>query len=115
MVDDPGGPIEEVVFRGSVEAFRQDFHAEAGVWLDFDDEACAALRRMSEEQGIAADMICRGLFRDYALGLKLIDIESFRVTPEVLAHPKRHLDEIIKEYYGRKEEGEGDAAGTPAD
>ncbi len=102
MVDDPDEMLEDVVFQGSLEGFREDFHNEAGVWLDFTEEACLELRAISEKAGSSADTICREVFKDYALGLKLIDIDTFKVVPEVLKDPKRYLDEAIKKYYGRK-------------
>jgi endopeptidase Clp ATP-binding regulatory subunit ClpX len=102
IVDDPEKHLQELVFNGSLETFREEFHEESGVWLDFDEAASDELRRKSESDGIMVDEICRKLFQDYSLGLKLIDIDSFRVTMEVFEKPKEYLDDIIKEYYGRK-------------
>ncbi len=111
IVDDPEKHVEAVVFDGSLESFRQDFHGETGVWLDFDEAARGQLKGRSEKEGLPVDQICREIFRDYYLGLKLIDVDDFRVTSEVFEDPKEHLDSIIKEYYGRKESGRGKGKG----
>ncbi len=106
MVDDPEGMIDDVIFEGSLESFVADFHDQTGVWLDFTEDGRAELRRLSGEKERGADWLCREFFKDYSLGLKLIDIDTFRVTREVLDDPKRFLDKMIKEHYGdRVEEG----------
>ncbi|OGF97246.1 MAG: hypothetical protein A2Z06_01515 [Candidatus Glassbacteria bacterium RBG_16_58_8] len=111
IVDDPEGPLDEVIFRGTLDSYRAEFQREAGVWLDFDEGACNRLREWSKGGKKPVDGICRGLFRDYGLGLKLIDIETFTVTPRVLENPKSTLNDIIKEYYGRKERKGGEGSG----
>ncbi len=103
IVDDPEGMLSETIFNGTLEAFREAFRAEAGIWLNFDEEARCVLRERSEGEGVPPDELCQAIFKDYSLGLKLIDIESFDVTKSVLDDPKRFLDQTIKEYYGSKE------------
>ena len=115
MAEDPEGSLEEVIFEGSLDAFREDFHEETDIWLDFDEKAREELKKTSGKSGKFADELCREIFKDYSLGLKLIDIESFRVTTEVLKAPKRVLDNIIKEHYGRKERKGGKDTGEETD
>ncbi len=115
MVEDPESLLEEVIFDGSLDSFREEFHDETDIWLDFNEEAREELRKAAEKDKRSVDEICREIFKDYSLGLKLIDIDAFRVTPEVLRTPKRFLDGIIKEHYGRENRECGDDTGEEID
>jgi len=103
IVEDPEGMLRETIFDAALDAFRETFREETGIQLHFDEEALYSLKARTESEGIPPDVLCRTIFKDYSLGLKLIDIESFRVTMDVLDDPKRFLDQTIKTYYGSRE------------
>ena len=40
------------------------------------------------------------MFSDYGHGLKLLELDRFEVTLEVLSNPQKTLDDMIRRLYG---------------
>jgi len=62
-------------------------------------EVLEEIRKQAGEAEIRADFLCEGLFKDYGLGLKLVNLSEFTVTEDVLKNPKEHLEKLIQDHY----------------
>ena len=102
VVERPGEALAELTLSHSLRAFCRDFESDHGIRLRFTAEAEQALHAMAGVQDRQPGEICRELFRDYGHGLRLLEMQDFEVTPEILARPQESLDDMIRRLYHRK-------------
>jgi hypothetical protein len=102
VVLDPEGQIGLLLFDTARNGFSEKFMREYGIRIDFTPDALREIRNRADRSRIRPDFLCEGLFKDYGLGLKLVNAKEFTVTSEVLENPKEYLERLIQEHY-RKE------------
>ena len=102
VVEDPAGVLASLLAEHSIEAFRSGFENDHGIRFDFTAGALASLRDRAASEDRQPGEICAELFSDYGHGLKLLELDRFEITPEVLADPQRALDGMIRQLYGGK-------------
>lgn len=101
VVDNPDDSRKQLILVESIRLFKEEFYKDNGLSLDFTQEAVVFIAERSTN-GSNIQEICRDILKDYGHGLKLINRESFTVTPEVLEHPKEYLDKLITNFYSGK-------------
>ncbi len=100
VVEDPAGALERLVVEHSIEAFRSGFEKDHGIRFEFTTRALSCLRDRAASEGRLPGEICTDLFSDYGHGLKLLELDRFEITPQVLADPQKALDGMIRKLYG---------------
>ncbi len=102
LVRDPVPHLESVLFEDARRGFREKFFHNFGITIEFTPEALDEIKKRSQEAGIRADFFCEGLFKDYGLGLKLVNTREFTVTKDILDHPREYLDRLIQKHYKKE-------------
>jgi endopeptidase Clp ATP-binding regulatory subunit ClpX len=102
VVEDPAGSLAELLFHHSLQRFSEGFLASHGIRLHFPPPALEELRRLALARKRSPEELCRELLADYGHGLRLIEEREFTVGPEVLLRPQETLNQLIKEFYGRR-------------
>ena len=100
VVEDPARILESLVAESSIQTFTSGFERDHGIRFEFTDPALACLRERAASEDRLPGQICADLFSDYGHGLKLLELDRFEITPEVLADPQKSLDRMIRELYG---------------
>ena len=100
VVEDPAGVLARLLAEHSIEAFRSGFENDHGIRFEFTARALASLRDRAASEDRLPGEICAELFSDYGHGLKLLELDRFEITPEVLADPQKALDGMIRQLYG---------------
>ena len=100
VVEDPAGVLERVVAEHSIDSFRAGFEKDHGIRFEFTPQALESLRDRAASESRLPGEICRDLFSDYGHGLKLLEVDRFEITPQVLADPQKALDTMIRDLYG---------------
>ena len=102
---DPGGELKSMLVDTSLHSFSAKFWREYGIRLSFSGEAVEAAKEMARAQGRLPGEVCAGILSDYGHGLKLLELEQFEITPEVLTRPQEVLNQLIKDLYSPGETG----------
>ncbi len=103
VVEDPARVLERLVAESSIETFTSAFERDHGIRFEFTGPALACLRELATSEERLPGEICADLFSDYGHGLKLLELDRFEITPEVLADPQKSLDRMIRELYGGRD------------
>ena len=100
VVERPREALEELMVGHSMCVFRRDFERHHGIHFDFTADATEWLRALAVEEERLPGEICAEMFSDYGHGLKLLGVDHFEVTIEILADPQKALDGMIRNSYG---------------
>ena len=96
---DPEGELKSMLVDTSLQSFSSKFSRDYGIILRFSGEAVEAVKKMAREQGRLPGEVCAEILSDYGHGLKLLELEQFEITPEVLTRPQEVLNQLIKDLY----------------
>ena len=101
LIDKPNELLHIIVHQDSIEKFVYEFMKKHGVEIKFDKDAFETLISRSKKENKTVDEILETDFQNYEYGLKLIGIQRFNITKEVISDPKTYLDDLIKESYSK--------------
>jgi endopeptidase Clp ATP-binding regulatory subunit ClpX len=102
VVEDPAGSLRELLFHHSLQRFSRSFLDAHGIQLHFPPDTLGALRQLALDRQLSPEELCRELLADYGHGLRLIEEREFTLTTEVLLRPQETLNQLIREFYGRR-------------
>jgi len=101
LCESPEVHLAEILNRHAFESFASNFLKHTGIVILFTEDAKTAAREMALKRNIDLTTLLKETLKNYDYGLKLIEIEEFIVTPEVLKNSQSHLDRLIKTSYRR--------------
>ena len=104
IVKDPDVEIEKLLNFDSIRKYKDDFSRENNIEIDFSKAAIGTILQKAREIGTDARTLCSDMLADYGHGLKLMDVDKFTVTPEVVTDPKAYMDNLIKEFYSNSKD-----------
>ena len=96
---DPAGELKSMLVDTSLQSFSANFSRDHGIHLSFSCQAVETVKGMARAQGRLPGEVCEEILSDYGHGLKLLELEQFEVTPEVLSRPQEVLNQLIKDLY----------------
>ena len=96
---DPAGELKSMLVDTSLQSFSANFSRDYGIHLSFSGQAVETVKGMARAQGRLPGEVCEEILSDYGHGLKLLELEHFEVTPEVLSGPQEVLNQLIKDLY----------------
>ena len=96
---DPDGELKSMLVDTSLQSFSAKFSRDYGIRLSFSGEAVETVREIAKVQGRLPGEVCGELLSDYGHGLKLLELEEFVITQEVLSGPQEVLNRLIKDLY----------------
>jgi endopeptidase Clp ATP-binding regulatory subunit ClpX len=99
LVKDPDSALKELLIKEGITSFQKEFLLQSGIYLDFDSEAVALIQEKSGEKLKSINQLCLEMFHDYTYGLKLLKLESFKITREAAENPTDFLNEYIKQNF----------------
>ena len=100
LVLEPEETLRRLLVDQSIEAFVDGFLAEHGIALRFDDTGTRAAKEMAASRDELPGDTCRQALSDYGHGLKLLELDDFVVTGDILRDPQATLNRLIKSRYG---------------
>ena len=100
LVREPEEELRRLLVDESVKAFIDSFLTDHGIALRLDATATAAATEMAAERSELPGDTCRRALSDYGHGLKLLELEEFVVTADVLRDPQAALNRLIKSRFG---------------
>jgi endopeptidase Clp ATP-binding regulatory subunit ClpX len=90
---------EEAALVQSAIMFADQFKAQHGLGIQFDDSALKRLVERAEAERMTMPELCAHLFKDYQFGLSLVQKntaqESFVLTAEAVDAPDKFLSELV--------------------
>ncbi len=91
------------VLKNDINKFAQQFTADNGVALNFDEESEKLIIKEAMESGMTVYTICSSKFKDYPHGLKLVSgslvNNTLNVNAKMIKNPDKELSNIITQYY----------------
>ena len=100
LVRNPDKRLRHLLIDQSLTAFINSFQSEHGIALKFDDSAREAAKEMAAAGGELPLATCREALRDYGHGLKLLELQEFIITTDILQDPQATLNRLIKRRFG---------------
>ena len=108
-IKNPGEELKKIlssepkrIAAETIKRYQKDFYDQYRIKIGFTDEALKLLLANASKVKDGGYSLCKNLFGDYGLGLKLINRKTFKVTKEVLSNPKEYLNKLIKSSYRLK-------------
>ncbi len=105
VVEHPEEELEKILTQYYVKKFQKRFLSNNGIVITFTEGALQLLRQQAHKEGKNLEQVCSELLRDYEYGLRLLGADSFTVDEEIVQDPKKRLEELIKQTYGKKKNG----------
>ena len=102
IVQDPECNLQALLVEHSLNDFIERFSKTHGVRLSFDGETKELVKQMAREADISPAEFCEQIFADYGHGLKLVELQDFAITTEILRKPQESLDILIKNFYSNR-------------
>jgi ATP-dependent Clp protease ATP-binding subunit ClpX len=100
LVREPEKQLRQLLIDQSLTGFVDSFQEEHGIKLMFDDSAKNEAKDMAAARGELPVETCREALRDYGHGLKLLELQEFVITADVLRDPQAALNRLIKRRFG---------------
>lgn len=101
LINNPQDILRKILFDDALSYFQRKFLIDTGIVLEFTHDAIETLHeKMSSGEDIREFL--DNNFKDYGYGLKLIGVEDYKITAEVVKNPGDHLNTLIKKSYRRK-------------
>jgi len=100
LIREPEKQLRNLLIDQSVTGFIDSFKTEHGISLKFDESAMTVAKEMAAARGEFPVATCREVLHDYGHGLKLLELDEFLITAEVLRAPKATLNQLIKRRFG---------------
>ena len=108
-IKNPGEELKKIlssepkrIAAETIKRYQKDFYDQYRIKIGFTDEALKLLLANASKVKDGGYSLCKNLFGDYGLGLKLINRKTFKVTKEVLSNPREYLNKLIKKSYRLK-------------
>jgi len=102
LVENPDSVLSEMLLNDSIKSFQKNYLVKHGIFLEFEDAALEKIQSMAQEGRKSIKQLCEDLFQDYHHGIKLMEKDSFRITPEAVENPDGFLENYIKLNYKKK-------------
>ena len=93
----------EMLTRDAVTQFQRKFLEKSGLILEFPPDTYHWVRDHIDDAGHITEQLQK-MFGNYEYGMKLANLQSLRVTPEILDNPEVYLDRMIKQVYAENPE-----------
>jgi ATP-dependent Clp protease ATP-binding subunit ClpA len=90
--------LKKMLVEEALTNFQREFWLSDKIILEFTPEAKNWLYENSTAEVDPAKYL-QDAFKDYAYGLKLLNLENFKITLEALKNPKEFLNKLIKKSY----------------
>lgn len=103
MVDNPLPALKDILIKEGITNFQKELLTKTGIYMDFDEEAVKALQEISGDSLKSVKQLCNEMFANYPYGLKLLNLDSFKITREVIENPEGYLNDFIKSNYKKDE------------
>jgi hypothetical protein len=104
LVLHPEAAATELLTRDSVAQFQRSFLEKSGLILEFPPDTYDWVRGHMQDDASRITDHLQKMFANYEYGMKLANIQSLRVTSEILDNPEGFLDGMIKQAYKVKSE-----------
>ena len=102
VVSDPESSLGKMLLNDSIKRFQKDFLLKHGIYLEFERDAVERIQKMALESHKSIKQVCEELFVDYPYGIRLMELDSFKITNETLDDPDKFLDNYIRANYKKK-------------
>ncbi|HPB81518.1 MAG TPA: AAA family ATPase [Spirochaetota bacterium] len=102
LIDSPDAVLKKLLLTDSIKSFQKNFLLVHGVFLEFDQSALDIIQNRALEHRTSIKGLCEEMFHDYHHGMKLMGLESFRITEEAVNDPDGYLERYIKNNYKKK-------------
>ncbi len=101
LVMNPDEVLKNLITEEGIHSFQKDFLVEHGIYLEFDDDAVKEIRRIAGDKLRSVKQICNDLFKDYYHGLRLLNLENFKITKLAINNPQDYLSNYVKQSYAK--------------
>ncbi|MCX7679981.1 MAG: AAA family ATPase [Spirochaetes bacterium] len=102
LVENPEKVLSEMLLNDSIKSFQKNYLIKHGIFLEFDDESLRLLQDLASKNRKSIKQLCDDLFHDYHHGIKLLGMDSFKITAEAVKNPSTYLEEYIKIHYNKQ-------------
>jgi endopeptidase Clp ATP-binding regulatory subunit ClpX len=106
LVENPEQVLAEMMLNDSIKNYQKNYLVKHGIFLEFDERALELIQLLAKESRKSISQLCEDLFHDYHHGIKLMEMDSFRITAEAVENPDLFLEIFIKQNYKKRPEGE---------
>lgn len=103
VVTDPEAVLRKMLLSDNIKTFQKNFLLKHSVYLDFEKDALTRIQEMAAGEKKSIKQLCEDLFHDYPYGIKLMELDTFKIPREAVDHPSGYLDEYIRKNYKKKE------------
>lgn len=107
--------LQEGVFRLDIDRFAETFSNEHGLKIEFTDDACRELSKISVHRDKTVRSICEEQFKDFQHGLKIISrntgMTSFVIDGDCAKAPDKVLSQWVVRSFREKEQNTPPAEG----
>lgn len=103
VVMDPEGALRKMLLTDSIKSFQKDFLLKHGIYIDFEKNAAVKIQNMAVEGNKSVKQLCDELFHDYPYGIRLMELDTFKINEKAVDDPSGYIDDYIKNNYKKKE------------
>ncbi len=101
LVLNPDEVLKRLITDEGIHSFQKEFLVEHGIFLEFDDESIQEIQQIAGNKLRSVKQICSDLFKDYYHGLRLLNLENFKITKDAVDHPQDYLSNYVKQSYAK--------------
>ncbi len=105
VVESPDRVLSEMLLNDSIKSFQKNYLIRHGIFLEFDEEALRMVQDLASKNRKSIKQLCEDLFHDYHHGIKLMGMDSFKITTEAVQNPSGYLENYIKMNYNKQSKG----------
>ena len=102
VVTDPESSLKKMLLSDSIKRFQKDFLLKHGIYLEFEKDATERVQKMALDSHKSIKQVCEEIFVDYPYGIRLMELDSFKITSEALENPDKYLDNFIRDNYKKR-------------
>jgi ATP-dependent Clp protease ATP-binding subunit ClpX len=102
LIDDQATTLTRISFDHMLVSFTTDFMEKSGVALSYHPSARKQLYKEYTNNGEKMTEMVTEKLKDYIYGVKLLGVQEFEITLDILKDPTGMLDRLIKEAYDKK-------------
>jgi endopeptidase Clp ATP-binding regulatory subunit ClpX len=102
LISEPDKLMHELLLSDAITSFQRSFLDKHGLILEIPKESREWIRVNMGSSPAQIEEKLNSMFSNFEYGLKLAGKSSLAITPNVLAHPEKFLDDMIKQAYKDK-------------
>ena len=99
LIENGEDVLDKLLLDDGIQTYQKEFLVEHGIYLEFTEDAMKKIQKTSREENKKVSLVCRELFHDYFHGIRLMNLESFKIDANAIENPKKYLDDYIKSNY----------------